>query len=95
MSAIRIRPATPDDAEAIAGFIRKLAIYEHEPVEKVKITPADIRRDGFGSNRRFEVLIAEMNGAAVGFALIFPNYSTWEGKPGLYVEDIYVEENVR
>ena len=53
------------------------------------------RRDGFGPHRRFEVLIAEVDRKAVGFALFFPNYSTWEGKPGLYIEDIFVDEAMR
>ncbi len=54
-----------------------------------------MRRDAFGVPRRFEVLIAETDRKPAGFALFFPNYSTWEGKPGLYIEDIFVEESAR
>src|SRR5208282_1436669 len=71
------------------------AIFEKEPVEHVRITEADVHRDAFGPSRRFEVLIAEIDRKPVGFALFFPNYSTWEGKPGLYIEDIFVEESAR
>lgn len=95
MAKIRIRWATESDAALIVHFIRELAIFEKEPVEQVKITEADVRRDSFGPARRFEVLIAEVDRKPVGFALFFPNYSTWEGKPGLYIEDIFVEESVR
>ncbi len=95
MAETRIRWATENDAALIVHFIRALAIFEKEPVEQVRITEADVRRDGFGAHRRFEVLIAEVDRAAVGFALFFPNYSTWEGKPGIYIEDIFVEESIR
>jgi GNAT superfamily N-acetyltransferase len=95
MAETSIRWATETDAALIVHFIRGLAIFEREPVEQVKITEAEVRRDGFGANRRFEVLIAEIDHKPVGFALFFPNYSTWEGKPGLYIEDIFVEESAR
>lgn len=95
MGEIRIRAARESDASLIVGYVRKLAIFEKENVENVRITEADVLRDGFGQHPRFEVLIAEVDGAAVGFALFFPNYSTWEGRPGLYIEDIFVEESSR
>ncbi len=95
MAETRIRWATENDAALIVYFIRALAIFEKEPVEQVRITEADVRRDAFGVARRFEVLIAELDRKPVGFALFFPNYSTWEGKPGLYIEDIFVEESAR
>ncbi len=95
MGEIRIRAARQPDASLIVSFIRKLAIFEKEPAESVKITEADVLRDGFGRNPRFEVLLAELDGAPAGFALFFPNYSTWEGRPGLYLEDIFVEPSAR
>lgn len=95
MSAIRIRSADESDASLIVSFVRKLAIFEKEPVENVKLTEADVLRDGFGQHSRFEVLIAELDGTPAGFALFFPNYSTWEGRPGLYLEDIFVEDAAR
>jgi len=95
MADTRIRRATENDAALIVHFIRALAIFEKEAVEHVRITEADVRRDGFGEHQRFEVLIAEVDRKAAGFALFFPNYSTWEGKPGLYIEDIFVDETMR
>ena len=95
MTENKIRWATETDAALIVHFIRELATYEKEPPASVKITEADVRRDAFGAHRRFEALIAEVAGKPVGFALFFANYSTWEGKPGLYIEDIFVEESAR
>jgi GNAT superfamily N-acetyltransferase len=95
MAESRIRWATENDAALIVHFIRELAIFEKEPVEHVKVTEEALRRDAFGPNRRVEALIAELAGKPVGFTLFFPNYSTWEGKPGLYIEDIFVEESAR
>lgn len=95
MSNTLIRPARPEDAATIVALVRALAIYEKEPLTSVKITPADVRRDGFGAERRFEALIAELDGEPVGFALFFHNYSTWEGRAGLFVEDLFVLERAR
>ena len=95
MAESRIRWANENDAALIVYYIRALAIFEKEPVENVRITEADVLRDAFGTNRHFEILIAEIDRKPVGFALFFPNYSTWEGKPGLYIEDIFVEESAR
>jgi len=90
-----IRFATMDDADAIVDLVRALALYEKEPLASVKLTADDIRRDGFGAARRFEVLLAEEDGKALGFALFFPNYSTWEGRAGLFIEDLFVREEAR
>ena len=95
MSEVRIRDARPDDAAHILRFIRGLAEFEGEPPETVKTTERDIREHGFGGNRRFETLIAERGGAPIGMALFFPHYSTWEGRPALYLEDLYVEPEHR
>jgi GNAT superfamily N-acetyltransferase len=95
MAETCIRWATENDAALVVHYIRALAIFEKEPVEQVKITEADVRRDGFGADRRFDVLIAEIDSKPAGFALFFANYSTWEGRPGLYIEDIFVEESAR
>ena len=93
--SLEVRPATPDDAATIVEFVRLLAEFEHEPVEHVRLTADDVRRDGFGDAPAFEALIADLGGEAVGFALILPNYSTWEGRPGIYVEDVYVRDEQR
>jgi len=90
-----IRPALPADADTIVALVKALAIYENEPLSSVKATAADILRDGFGASRRFEALIAELDDKPVGFALFFHNYSTWEGRAGLFVEDLFVLETAR
>lgn len=95
MANTAIRWARPEDAATIVGLVRALAQYENEPVETVKMTEADVLRDGFGEPRRFECLLAELDGDAVGMALFFHNYSTWEGRAGLYVEDLFVKEEAR
>jgi GNAT superfamily N-acetyltransferase len=86
---IRIRRAVPGDVPQILAFVRELAEYEKVPHE-VKATEADLLRDGFSSTPRFFVELAEWEGAPAGFALWFFNYSTWEGRPGLYLEDLFV-----
>jgi len=90
-----IRPATPADAGTIVDLIRELAIYEKEPLTSVKATEADILRDGFGPTSRFECLLVELDGRPAAFTLFFHNYSTWEGRAGIYVEDIFVSEWAR
>ena len=94
-SATYIRWARPGDVSDILRLIKGLAAYENEPETSVKTTEADLLRDGFGDTRRFECLIAELDGAVVGFALFFANYSTWEGRAGIYLEDLYVDTAAR
>jgi len=94
MRKTTIRPATPADVETILGFIKGLAAFEREP-DAVQATLDDLLRDGFGKQPKFEVLIAELDGEPVGFALFFPTYSTWEGRPGIYLEDLFVTEHAR
>jgi GNAT superfamily N-acetyltransferase len=94
MSRPVIRAAEPADAGTILRLIRELAEFE-SLLDQVRATEADILRDGFGPTPRFECLLAELDGAAVGFALYFHNYSTFEGRAGLYLEDIYVAPSAR
>jgi len=94
MRKTTIRPATPADVETILGFIKGLAAFEREP-DAVQATLDDLLRDGFGKQPKFEVLIAELDDEPVGFALFFPTYSTWEGRPGIYLEDLFVAEHAR
>jgi len=89
-----IRTATPADVPQILAFIRALAAYEREP-DAVTATEADLLRDGFGPNPFYFCLIAEHNGQPAGFAFYFFNYSTWKGRPGLYLEDIFVQPEFR
>jgi GNAT superfamily N-acetyltransferase len=92
--ATTIRPATRADVPQILAFIRALAIYEREP-QAVTATEAGLDRHGFGPNPFYFCLIAEHAGQAAGFALYFFNYSTWLGRPGLYLEDLFVEPELR
>jgi GNAT superfamily N-acetyltransferase len=92
--ATTIRPATPADVPQILTFIRALAAYEREP-DAVRATEAGLERDGFGPNPFYFCLIAEHNGRPAGFALYFFNYSTWMGRPGIYLEDLFVEPELR
>jgi GNAT superfamily N-acetyltransferase len=94
MASITIRTAGPADAGTIVRLIRELAAYEHL-VDLVRITEADVLRDGFGERACFECLLAEADGQAVGLAIHRPSYSTFEGRPGLYVEDLFVAESAR
>jgi len=91
---LKIRPATREDAAIILDLIRALAIYEREP-DAVTATESDIVRDGFGASPKFRCVIAEWDGQAAGFAFWFYNYSTWQGRPGLYLEDLFVKPEFR
>ncbi len=90
-----VRAATPADASVIVQLIRELAAYENEPASSVRITETDVRRDGFGPHPRFEALLAGRDGRSDGLALFFHNYSTWEGRAGIYLEDLFVRESAR
>ena len=92
--ATKIRPATPADVPQILAFIRALAAYERAP-DAVTATEAGLMRDGFGPNPFYSCLIAEHDGQPAGFALYFFNYSTWMGRPGIYLEDIFVQPEFR
>lgn len=94
MAEPTVRLATAEDAATILGLIKALAAFENLS-DHVKATEADLLRDGFGAQPRFECLIAEHNGEAVGFALFFTSYSTFEGRAGLYLEDLFVVEDAR
>lgn len=92
--ATTIRTATPEDIPQILTFIRALAAYEREP-DAVTATEGDLLRDGFGPNPFYFCLIAEIDGQPAGFAFYFFNYSTWMGRPGLYLEDLFVHPEFR
>jgi GNAT superfamily N-acetyltransferase len=94
MSEIHIRDAGPEDVPAILRMIRELAEFERQP-DAVIATEADLLRDGWGPQPRFSCRIAELDGAVSGFALWFHNYSTWEGRAGIYLEDLYVSPAAR
>ena len=93
MPQLNIRSATPEDIPQILAFIRELAEYEREP-ESARATAADLLRDGFTEPRRFHCLIAEQKTEQgtepAAFALYFYSYSTWLGRAGIYLEDLFV-----
>jgi GNAT superfamily N-acetyltransferase len=91
---ITIRRATPKDAGAIVGLITDLAIYEQEP-DAVEATPESIAGQLASDDPPFECLLADAGDEVVGFALFFRNYSTWRGRPGLYLEDLFVRPRFR
>jgi GNAT superfamily N-acetyltransferase len=91
---LSIRFAGPGDCGAILGFIRALAEYERLAHE-VTADEAQLRATLFGDRPGAEVLIAELAGAPVGFALFFPSYSTFLARPGLYLEDLFVQPAAR
>jgi len=85
-----IRPAAPADAEAIVGLIQELAAFE-KLSHLVVVTPDLLRPQLFGEKPAAEALVAELDGSVVAFALFFTNFSTFLGRPGLYLEDLYVQ----
>jgi GNAT superfamily N-acetyltransferase len=93
-SRIEIRAATPADVALILALIKELAEYERLSHEVVA-TESQIRATLFGERPVSEVVIASLEGTPVGFALFFPNYSTFLGRPGLYLEDLFVRPEAR
>jgi GNAT superfamily N-acetyltransferase len=91
---ITIRPATEQDVPLIQGFIRDLARYEHLEHEMVA-TEEGLHKTLFGERRYAEVVFACVGAEPVGFALFFHNYSTFLGKPGIYLEDLFVRPEAR
>jgi GNAT superfamily N-acetyltransferase len=87
--SITIRNATPNDVTQIRQFILELAIYEKAEHE-VEATEEDLHRTLFTEGSTAHCVMCENRGAAIGFAVYFFNYSTWQGKNGLYLEDLYV-----
>ncbi|HMO77406.1 MAG TPA: GNAT family N-acetyltransferase [Sphingopyxis sp.] len=91
---LAIRPAAPADLPLIAQFIRDLAAYE-KLAHEVRFDEAALGEKLFGPRPYAEVVIGELGGTAQGFALFFHNFSTFEGKPGLYLEDLFVRPEAR
>lgn len=91
---LAIRAATAADCATILGFIRQLAEYERL-AHQVVADEAQLRATLFGARPAAEVLLAELAGAPVGFALFFQSYSTFLARPGLYLEDLFVEPGAR
>ena len=91
---ISIRPASAADAALILHFIRELALYE-KAEDQVEATAETIASSLFGPGSPARALICEQDGEAVGFAVYFFNYSTWQAKKGLYLEDLFVRPTAR
>jgi GNAT superfamily N-acetyltransferase len=91
---IAIRSAIPADLPLICAFIRDLAEYE-KLSDEVRFDEVVLERHLFGARPMAEVLIGEVDGVAQGFALFFHNFSTFEGRPGIYLEDLYVRPAAR
>ena len=91
---IAVRPAGPDDVGLLLRLIRELAAYERAP-DAVVATEADLLRSGFGPDRQFEAILAFLDGEPAGCALFHPRFSTWLGRAGLFLEDLYVVEAAR
>jgi len=91
---LKIREVIPEDSQTIFDFIMELAIYEKLP-NAVKTTVKEIKDSIFAQNSTVKALICEEDGKAIGYAVYFYNYSTWLGKNGIYLEDLYVNESKR
>ena len=89
-----IRKATVDDAALILGFVKELAKYERAE-DEVVATIEDIQNNLFSNDTTTEALICTLEGKAIGFAVYFLNFSTWLGKNGLYLEDLYISPGHR
>jgi len=92
--SITIRQASPADAQAIFDMIYELAVYEKAP-EEVVTTAEEIRTTLFAADSKTEALICEAEGAIVGYAVFFTSYSTWLGRNGIYLEDLYISPEAR
>ena len=91
---ISVRKARPEDCPLISELIYELAEYERL-TDQVQATPEQLHSSLFGGEPCAEALIGEMSGEAAGYAIFFTNFSTFTGKPGIYLEDIYVRRQWR
>ena len=92
--SITIRQARPTDAKAIFDMIYELAVYE-KAAEEVVTTPDEISASLFGADSKTEALICEIDGKVAGYAVFFTSYSTWLGRNGIYMEDLYISPDYR
>ncbi|WP_246485436.1 GNAT family N-acetyltransferase [Aminobacter carboxidus] len=93
-AGVAIRPATSGDSPLLMKAIIGLAEHVGE-ANGVACTEDDIRRFGFGENPAFQAVIAEVNSTFAGMCLFFPVFSTWYGRPGVFVQDLFVDEQFR
>jgi GNAT superfamily N-acetyltransferase len=91
---LKIRPATKEDAGLLTILVLELAEFERLSHEAI-VTEEDIVRDGFGAHPKFRAVIAEWDGQVAGYALFFEFYSTFQGRTGLFLDDIFVRPEFR
>ena len=91
---LSIRPATKEDATLLTSLVHELADFERLSHEAI-VTEEDILRDGFGANPKFRAVIAESDGQVAGYALFFEFFSTFQGRTGLFLDDIFVRPDFR
>jgi GNAT superfamily N-acetyltransferase len=91
---LSIRPATADDVTLLTGLIHELADFEHLGNE-ASVTEEDIARDGFGPDPKFRAVIAEWDGQPAGYAVFFEFYSSFQGRAGLFLDDLFVRPDFR
>jgi GNAT superfamily N-acetyltransferase len=91
---LKIRLATRHDVPQLLSLIRQLAAYEKK-ADKVVTTEADLLRDGFGPQPKFRALLAEWDGGPAGYASTFYFYSTYQGRPAIFIEDLFVLDRFR
>ena len=89
---LSLRDARPSDVSLLKTMIHEFAAFERLPVV---VTETDLARDGFGERPKFRALIAEWDAQPAGYALFFDYYSTFHGRPGIFLEDVYVRANFR
>lgn len=94
MSQIQIRTGTSKDIPFLIEMIKNLAEYEKEP-HAAKATEEDLQKYGFGETPLFQTLIGEIDGHSKGMAIYFFTWSTWTGRPTLFLEDLYVDPSSR
>ncbi|HEY7391704.1 MAG TPA: GNAT family N-acetyltransferase [Bryobacteraceae bacterium] len=90
-----LRPATEADLPQIHALIHALAEYEHAPPGAVPVTQSDLREALFGPARFVEVLLASVGSQIAGYAMFFQNFSSWRGRPGIFLEDLFVQPELR
>lgn len=92
--SLEIRPAEAEDVPLLRRFIYDLAVAQGQG-DRMVSSEEDLRRDGFGADPRFHAVLAILDGDPIGLALYFFTYSTWRGRPLLYVEDLIVNQSTR
>ena len=94
MSKVEVRPATPGDIPAVLSLLRELAAYEGK-LDSVRVDETLLAEYAFGERACIDVLLGWLDGIAVGYAIFFPHFGSYRGRPWLYLEDLYVQPGAR